>query len=101
MGLFNVFSPLAGGTSDTYGYPNEYPYDLDAGLDYTRLTGTFSPMPYPQAIGYVAGLVPLLDGLQAQLAQTKSPTGPGIGAMSVPVTVMFPNLQGGLAKVKG
>lgn len=101
MSLFNVFTPLAGGTSDTYGYPNEFPYDLDAGLDYTRFTGTYSPMPYPSSIGYIDGFVPLLDSLRDSLLQLRAPTGPFVGELSAPINVIFPNEMGGLAKVKG
>lgn len=99
--LFSAFSPLNGGSLDTYGYPVEHPYDLDASLDYTRFTGTFSYFPFPLAIGHVTGLVPMLDGLQSMLAQTKSPNGPFIGATSAPINVIFPNQLGGLAKIKG
>lgn len=99
--LFSAFTTLAGGTPDTYGYPTEYPYDLDASLDYMRGTNTFSYYPFPIVIQGIAGLCPMLDGLQHALAQTKSPNGPFIGAISAPIPVIFPNLQGGLAKIKG
>lgn len=99
--LFSAFSPLNGGTFDTYGYPNEFPYDLDAGLDYTRFTGTYSPMPFPQSIGYIDGLVPLLDTLRNNLAQVHAPNGPFVGAVGIPIEMIFPNNMGSLIKVTG
>ena len=99
--LFSAFTPLAGGRSETYGYPTEYPYDLDASLDFTRMTGTYSPFPFPLTIGYVAGLVPMLDGLQRSLVQVKAPNGPFTGINSAPINVIFPNDMGGLSKIKG
>lgn len=41
---------------------SNYPLDLCAGLDYTRDSGLKSVHPYPYAIGWVSGILPLADG---------------------------------------
>lgn len=102
MGLFSAFSPLNGGTLDTYTYPNEYPYDLDAGLDYTRPATGFAMFPFPLTVGYMK-TCPLLDALEFGMSKGKLPTGPVINMLTMPQIqpVAFPNIQGSMKKVKG
>lgn len=99
--MFNVFSPLNGGKLDTYQYPVEYPFDFDAGLDYTRPATGFSPFPFPLTLGHVDGFVPLFDTAEYQMMLGKNPYGPFIDMQSAPSDVIFPNIMGGLAKVSG
>lgn len=101
MSLFNAFSPLNGGQLNTYQYPTESPYDLDAGLDYTRPATGITPWPFPVIIGYVDGMIPLQNGLEYSLMLGKVPFGPGTGTQSAPTNVIFPNIMGSLLKVSG
>lgn len=100
MGLFSAFSPLAGGTMDTYLYPNEYPYDLDAGLDFTRPATGAAYFPFPVTIGHIDGLVPQFNRTEFGIMFGKTPFGPAVSQYLDPVAV-FPNVMGSLAKVKG
>ncbi|MHB8387519.1 MAG: hypothetical protein ACYDAO_09395 [Thermoplasmataceae archaeon] len=97
MDNFSAFSPMAGGTLDTYYRDNEYPYDLDASLDYVRVTDTFSVWPHPDTIGHVEGLVPMFDSLEYSLMKGKTPYG-GLMGNNTPVNVVFPDLSGGMIK---
>lgn len=101
MSLFNVMSPLNGGGLDTYKYPVEYPFDFNAGLDYTRPATGISPMPYPLTTGYVDGFVPLFDNMEYLLMRGRNAYGPFVGQIQIPLQQIFPNQMGGLSKVKG
>lgn len=100
-GDFTAFTPLAGGTPDTYNYGVEYPYDLDASLDYMRPATGFSTFPYPQTIGHVLGLCPLFGDLARRLAV------PGYVSTSLNIldnpdlASVFPDISGSLRKVSG
>lgn len=103
MADFSAFSPLNGGDPRTYGYGVEYPYDLDASLDFTRPATGVSIFPFPQTIGHSEGLCPLYDEMWGAISAT------GINATVLNVLNMgnaqqsfvFPDLQGGLRKVLG
>lgn len=99
--MFNAFSPLNGGALSTYRYQSESPFDLDAGLDYTRKATGFSPFPFPVVLGYVEGIVPLNNNVEFQIMLGKVPFGPWSGDQSASLNMVFPNLMGGLAKVSG
>lgn len=100
-GDFSAFSPLAGGTPDTYFYGVEYPYDLDASLDYMRPQTGVSVFPFPETIGHVLGLCPLYGDLARRLAVP--------GYVSTELNILdnsnlpfvFPDINGGLRKVSG
>ena len=96
--MFSAFTPLAGGTANTYNYGVEYPYDLDASLDYVRLTNTFSPFPYPDTIGHIEGLMPMFDGLVQSMMIGKMPYG-GLQGNDTPLSVVFPDMSGSMIKV--
>lgn len=104
---FSVFSPLNGGTQDTYYYPNEYPYDLDAGLDYTRPATGRSIFPFPVGIGSVMGICPCYDELNRTILTESNVAINGTvftnitGLGSDNRSIVFPDLMGGLRKVKG
>lgn len=98
---FSAISPLNGGNLNTYSYPTESPFDLDAGLDYTRQATGFSPFPFPVLLGWVDGFIPLQNNLEYSLMQGKTPFGPWQGNQSVDINVAFPNIMGSLAKVTG
>jgi alpha-glucuronidase len=101
--MFSAYTPLAGGRADTYQYPAEYPYDLDAGLDYTRPATGVSLFPFPQVIGYVQGLCPQYDDLsRARSSVELNATVLNILNMSSEQqALVFPDLTGGLRKVTG
>lgn len=99
--MFDVMSPLNGGSFATYGYRSESPFDLDAGLDYTRQATGFAPMPFPVVIGWVDGFIPLQNDLERSIMRGKVPTGPWTGQQSALNSVVFPNIMGSLAKVTG
>jgi hypothetical protein len=99
--LFSAFSPLNGGSLGTYNYASESPFDLDAGLDYTRQSRTISPWPFPVLLGYVEGVIPLHNNLEYNIMRGKTPFGPWTGQQSAPVQMVFPNIMGSLAKVSG
>jgi hypothetical protein len=105
--MFNAFSPMAGGNLDTYFRKTEYPYDLDASLDYVRPATGISPFPYPLTIGYINGLIPLHNDLQYSMMHGKLPDGPWTGAFPAnnnagnQLQFVFPDMTGGLRKVKG
>lgn len=101
MSLFSAFTPLAGGALNTYQYKSESPFDLDAGLDYTRESNTFSPMPFPVVLGWVEGFAPLHNNLEWSIMLGKLPYGPWQGQQSAPVQMVFPNIMGSLVKVSG
>lgn len=99
--MFSAYSPLNGGSLQTYNYKSESPFDFDAGLDYTRQATGFSPFPFPVVLGYVEGLAPLNNNVEFQIMLGKVPFGPWSGQQSAPLEMVFPNLMGGLAKVSG
>jgi len=101
MSLFSAFSPLNGGALNTYQYPTESPYDLDAGLDYTRGTNTMSSFPFPVVLGYVDGFVPTGNQMEFNLMLGKNTFGPYVGQTSAPMNMVFPNIMGSLSKVQG
>lgn len=101
MSLINAFSPLNGGALNTYQYKSESPFDLDAGLDYTRQATGVTPWPVPVILGYVEGIIPLHNQLEFQIMQGKLPFGPWTGQQSAPAEMVFPNIMGSLAKVSG
>lgn len=98
---FSAFSPLNGGSLQTYKYESESPFDLDAGLDYTRRATGIAPMPFPVILGHVEGIAPLQNNTQFHLMLGKVPFGPWSGQQSAPAEMVFPNLMGGIAKVNG
>jgi hypothetical protein len=101
---FSAFSPLNGGTPDTYYRDYEYPYDLNGSLDFVRPKGANAAFPFPVSIGYVQGLIPLADNLQFDLMRGQDGFGPWIGAYpntAQQLAWVFPDMQGGLQKVKG
>lgn len=101
---FSAFTPLAGGSLDTYKYPVEYPFDLDAGLDFTRPKTGVAIYPFPLSIGSVQGCLPLFDQLQYAMMKGELQNGPWAGAYpNTPqeLSFVFPDLQGGLMKVAG
>lgn len=104
MALFSAFSPLNGGAMNTYGYPTESPYDLDAGLDFTRKATGFADYPFPVVIGYIEGVIPTHDKLEYMLMKGKEAFGPmldnGVIQGALPQMV-FPNIMGSMAKVTG
>lgn len=81
---------------------NNYPFDLTAGLDYTRLPTVASKHPYPQMCGSIAGVMPLMD-VYAMSPVSSGAWGAGIGtpqaANMSPFygTIEYPTLQ----KVRG
>jgi len=99
--MFSAFTPLAGGQPDTYGYPVEYPYDLDASLDFMRPATGVSCFPFPPSIGHVEGLSPLYDELN------RSVSGQEVNGQIMNIlnaqnqAEIFPDIQGGLRKVLG
>lgn len=98
---FSAFSPLNGGSFATYQYASESPFDLDAGLDYTRKATGYSEYPFPVVLGWVEGITPLSNDLQYQIMLGKTPFGPWTGPQSAPADMVFPNIMGSLAKVSG
>lgn len=98
---FSAFSPLNGGAIGTYGYPTESPYDLDAGLDYTRKATGFAMYPFPVVLGWVEGLLPMSNSLEFQIMLGRVPFGPWEGEQSAPNTMVFPNIMGSMMKVSG
>lgn len=98
---FSAFSPLNGGSFATYDYPSESPFDLDAGLDYTRKATGFSSFPFPIVLGWVEGIAPLSNNLSYQLMLGRVPNGPWTGQQATPNAMVFPNIMGSLAKVSG
>lgn len=103
MALFNAMSPLNGGTLDTYFYKTEYPYDLDASLDYTRPALGRAIYPYPLTTGWVSGFCPQFNSQEQALMLGKLPSGPNVNMMygQIDWAAAFPDLSGGLVKVGG
>lgn len=99
--MFNAFSPLNGGNMNTYQYPSESPFDLDAGLDYTRPKTGEAIFPFPVLLGWVDGFVPLQNNLEYSIMHGRTPFGPWQGVQSAPNQMVFPNIMGSLAKVTG
>lgn len=100
--MFSAFSPLNGGDLSTYYRDNEYPYDLNGSLDYTR-PATMPPAIYPTipTIGWIQGLVPLYDSLTLSMMYGDSPTGVWVGQVPSPsqMDLIFPAMSGGLVKM--
>lgn len=101
MSLFNAISPLNGGNIGDYYKDWQYPLDLNGAQDYTRPQTGFSPFPYPLTVGYVSGLLPLMDAQTYFNMRGDQPFGPFIGAAPANLEAVFPNIQGGLQKVGG
>lgn len=86
---------------ETYRYPVEHPYDLDAGLDFVRPITGVAHYPYPQTIGHIEGLSPLYDKIGRYLSSVQ------INAQVLNILnnqnlqSVFPDIQGGLRKVLG
>lgn len=99
--LMNAFSPLNGGSLATYNYASESPYDLDAGLDFTRQATGVSTFPFPVVLGWVQGVLPLSNNLEWSIMLGKVPTGPWTGMMPTDLAAIFPNQMGSLMKVSG
>lgn len=99
--MFNAFSPLNGGSLDTYNYASESPFDLDAGLDFTRQATGFSTFPFPVMTGWVDGLLPQTNALELMLMKGKTPSGPWAGQQQGDLSVVFPNIMGSMMKVTG
>ena len=101
---FSAFSPLNGGTPDTYFYPTEYPFDLDSGLDFTRPATGVAVFPFPVGIGHAMGVCPLYDELGRYMSSVNV-----VGSVLENITdlsqrnqaIVFPDIMGGLRKVKG
>ncbi len=100
---FSAFTPLAGGNSNTYFYPAEYPYSLDAGLDFTRPATGISPFPYPLSVGHVEGNCGLFDQMWGMMSSTaiNGMVLNILNANAMAQANIFPDLQGGLRKVLG
>lgn len=103
MSDFSAFSPLNGGDPGTYGYGVEYPYDLDASLDFMRPATGVSPMPYPEVIGHVEGMSPLYDEMWGAISATSinAQVLNVLAASTRQQSLVFPEIQGGLRKVLG
>lgn len=105
MSLFSAFTPLAGGALDTYKYKSESPFDLDAGLDFTRVVRTVTPLPFPPVIGWIEGIAPLHNNLEFAIMRGKLPYGPMAlnngTVQGSPAPMVFPNIMGSLMKVSG
>lgn len=103
MGIFNAFTPLAGGNINTYYQDSKYHLDLNAAQDYSRPQLTYAVIPCPPAIGYIDGLLPLFDSLQYGIMRGKTPFGPYMSAMpdAAQLSMIFPNVGGNLVKVTG
>lgn len=99
--FFSAFSPLNGGNLGTYQYPSESPFDLDAGLDYTRPATGVSPFPFPVLLGWVDGFIPQQNQIEQSIMKGKTPSGPWTGAAQGDLLVVFPNIMGSMAKVSG
>jgi hypothetical protein len=100
MALFNAISPIAGGSLETYFYPSEYPYDLDAGLDFTRPKTGLDYFPAPPRCGMVSGLLPLFNG---RVGVAITPEGSITDLLNNPdyVQFAFPDITGGVPKQRG
>lgn len=99
--LLNAISPLNGGNFQDYYKDWNYPVDLNGSLDYMRPQMHMAPMPYPETIGYVQGLLPLMDRLVWHDMKGKTPFGPYIGTVPYSLDAIFPSIGGGLAKSGG
>jgi hypothetical protein len=95
----DVFTPLAGGQINGAHW-QPAPVQTDAGLNFTRQAHEYAPLPYPQTIGAVQGLVHLFNDAEYALMFGRTPTGPWTGALPN-LPVVFPSINGGLAKVTG
>lgn len=95
----DVFTPLAGGQIGGAHW-DDAPIHTDAALNFTRQSHEFAPLPYPQTIGAVQGLLHLFNGAEYAMMFGKNPTGPWTGALPN-AAVVFPSINGGLAKVTG
>lgn len=100
--MFSAFSPLNGGDLSTYYRDNEYPYDLNGALDFTR-PATMPPaiMPTIPTIGWVQGLLPLFDKLELSMMFGGQPQGVWVGHVPSPQMIndIFPAMSGGLVKM--
>jgi hypothetical protein len=97
--MFSAFTPLAGGNFGKRTFAPA-PIDTTAELNFTRQPLGRGIDPYPQMIGATNGLLHLYNAAEYALMLGKTPTGPYAGALPNWEAV-FPNLQGGLAKVTG
>lgn len=81
---------------------NNYPLDLCAGLDYTRATGLIDIHPNIPMIGWVNGLVPMMDAIVMTQARPENPSGPWIGASPQNAELYFGDVVfPGMQKVEG
>lgn len=105
MALFSAFSPLNGGKLSDYYPDREYPIDLNGALNFVRYPhgASIAYFPYPQTIGFVVGLIPLMDNVERTTMLGITPGGAGVDILSNPVIqpIVFPDYQGGLEKIGG
>lgn len=81
---------------------NNYPLDLCAGLDYTRETGLHDVYPNIPMIGWVNGLLPMMDVMVLSQASAEKPSGPWVGASPVNAELYFGDVVfPGMQKVEG
>lgn len=95
----DVFSPLNGGNLGGAHWGDALMFK-NIGLNYTRQAHSFSTDPYPQTIGAVQGLLHLFNAAEYALMLGRTPSGPWTGALPN-LPVVFPSINGGLAKVTG
>lgn len=102
--MLSVFSPLAGG-NDFGAFDRAPESPLRArGEDFTRPQHAFSLMPFPVVLGYVSGFAAQQNALEFQMMRGKTPFGSWVGAhpeTPEQLSFVFPDLMGGLQKVKG
>ena len=95
--LFNAFSPLAGVTPESMYKDKEYPLDLNGALDFTRPATGAAYYGQRPTIGYIEGLMPLMDVPVLQISAAPGvPSGlwsSSIATESVPQNFdfIFPN----------
>lgn len=104
MALFNAMSPLNGGDMQTYYRDWEYPYDLNAGLDYVRLPGEAQAFfPFPETIGVINGLAPLLDSFEKSIMLGQTPGSTPVDMLNNQLisNLAFPEISGAMVKITG
>jgi len=98
---FNAISPLNGGNIDDWYNDRAYPIDLNGGQDYMRPQTGMSPFPYPLMVGAVSGFLSQFNALTLSEMVAKVPYGPWMGDPQGSLSMEFPDITGGLAKVSG
>lgn len=102
--MMNFSNPLAGGNDlGVFARGAESPFKT-RGEDFTRPQHGYTLFPFPVVLGAICGFSPQFNDLEFSMMRGRLPFGSWVGAHPATAeqqSFVFPDLMGGLQKVKG